>query len=80
MRRYGTGARIPLSAMASGWPKTYPFQTDGNTLRAEAFWEHSWAAGRESLLAVRSLLDAAIEKTERQPTKRPTKIRVEKGE
>jgi hypothetical protein len=46
----------------------------------EAFWEHSWAAGRESLLAVRSLLDAAIEKTEKKPAKRVTKIKVEKGD
>jgi len=45
----------------------------------EGFWEHSWAAGREALLAVRSLLDAAIERTERQP-KKVTKIKVEKGD
>jgi len=45
----------------------------------EPFWEHTLAAGRESLLAVRSLLDAAIEKTERKPAKRVTKIKVEKG-
>jgi hypothetical protein len=44
-----------------------------------AFWEHSWAAGRESLLAVRSLLDAAIAQTERVP-KRVTKIKVEKAD
>lgn len=46
----------------------------------EAFWEHSWAAGRESLLAARSLLDAAIEKTERKPAKPATKIKVQKGD
>jgi len=46
----------------------------------EAFWEHGMAAGRESLLAVRSLLDAAIEKTEKKPRKRVTKIKVEKGD
>jgi len=45
-------------------------------LLPEAFWEHSRAARRESLLAVRSLLDAVIEKTERKP-KRVTKIKVE---
>jgi hypothetical protein len=45
----------------------------------EAFWEHSWAAGREALLALRSLLDAAIDRTERQP-KKVTKIKVKKGE
>ncbi|MGQ9492798.1 MAG: hypothetical protein ACUVR2_03405 [Anaerolineae bacterium] len=46
----------------------------------EAFWEHSRAAGREVLLAVRSLLDAAIEKVESKPEKRVTKIKVEKAE
>nr|MBC7245980.1 hypothetical protein [Chloroflexota bacterium] len=46
----------------------------------EAFWEHSRAAGREALLAVRSLLDAAIEKVESKPQKPVTKIKVEKTE
>jgi hypothetical protein len=45
----------------------------------EGFWEHSWAAGREALLALRSLLDAAIDRTERQP-KKVTKIKVKKGD
>ncbi len=45
----------------------------------ETFWEHSWAAGREALLALRSLLDAAIDRTERQP-KKVTKIKVKKGD
>lgn len=49
----------------------------GTRVLPEAFWEHSWAAGRESLLAVRSLLDALIAQTERAP-KRVTKIKVEK--
>jgi hypothetical protein len=50
------------------------------TLLPEAFWEHSRAAGREALLAARSLLDAAIEKLEAKPEKRVTKIKVEKAE
>jgi len=46
----------------------------------EAFWEHSRAASREALLAIRSLLDAAIQKTEKKPTKSVTKIKVEKAQ
>ena len=51
----------------------------GTRILPEAFWEHSWAVGRESLLAVRSLLDAVIAQTERAP-KRVTKIKVEKAD
>ncbi len=50
----------------------------GTRVLPEAFWEHGWAAGRESLLAVRSLLDAVIAQTERAP-KRVTKVKVEKA-
>jgi hypothetical protein len=51
----------------------------GTRVLPEAFWEHSRAAGRESLLAVRSLLDAVIAQTERAP-KRVTKIKAEKAD
>jgi len=46
----------------------------------ETFWEHSQAARREALLALRSLLDTAIEKTEKKPAKPVTKIKVQKTE
>lgn len=35
------------------------------------FWQHRRAAHREALLAVRSLLDAAIERVDREPAARP---------
>ena len=46
-----------------------------------AFWQHRRAAHKEALLAVRSLLDAAIERADREPPARqsraPKKILVE---
>jgi len=51
----------------------------GTRILPEAFWEHGWAASRESLLAVRILLDALIAQTEREP-QGVTKIKVEKAE
>jgi hypothetical protein len=41
------------------------------------FRQHTQAARREMLLAMRSLLDAAIECTEEKPKKKATKIKVE---
>ena len=43
----------------------------------EAFWEHRRAARRESLLALRSLLDAALAATEPRPAHKATRIKVE---
>ncbi len=43
----------------------------------EEFRQHSKAARREMLLAMRSLLDAAIERTEEKPKKKASKIEVE---
>ena len=43
----------------------------------EEFHQHTKAARREMLLAMRSLLDAAIESTEEKPKKKATKIKVE---
>jgi len=45
----------------------------------EEFREHTQAARREMLLAMRSLLDAAIERVEEKPElkKKATKIKVE---
>ena len=46
-----------------------------------AFWQHRRAAQKETLLAVRSLLDAAIERVDREPPVRqgraPKKIVVQ---
>jgi hypothetical protein len=46
-----------------------------------AFWQHRRAAQKEALLAVRSLLDAAIERADREPPARqgrtPKKIVVQ---
>ncbi len=43
----------------------------------EEFRQHTKAARREMLLAMRSLLDAVIECTEEKPKKKATKIEVE---
>ena len=43
----------------------------------EEFHQHTQAARREMLLAMRSLIDAAIESTEEKPKKKATKIEVE---
>ena len=50
--------------------------------RAKEFWPeefraHLRASRKEMLLAVRSLIDAAIERTEEKPKKKTTKIKVE---
>ncbi len=65
--------------LSSGARGMYSWVTK-RTCLPEAFWQHSRAAGREALLALRSLLDAAIEKVEDKPEKRVTKIKVEKNE
>jgi hypothetical protein len=41
------------------------------------FWEHRAAARREGLLALRSLVDAALARTEPAPTRKATRIKVE---
>ncbi|MGI6208489.1 MAG: hypothetical protein ACOYEW_09770 [Anaerolineae bacterium] len=43
----------------------------------EAFSEHTRAAFREMLLAYRSLVDAAIEKTEKPAEQAPTRIKID---
>jgi hypothetical protein len=43
----------------------------------EEFRQHTQTARREMLLAMRSLLDAAIECTEEKPKRKATKIKVE---
>lgn len=43
----------------------------------EEFRQHTRTARREMLLAMRSLLDAAIECTEEKPKRKATKIKVE---
>ena len=43
----------------------------------EQFRQHMRAARRERLLAVRSLLDAALERAEERPKKKTAKIKVE---
>lgn len=43
----------------------------------EEFRQHTQAARREMLLAMRSLLDTAIACTEEKPKKKATKIKVE---
>lgn len=41
------------------------------------FWEHRAAARRESLLALRSLVDAALACAEATPARKVTRIKVE---
>ena len=43
----------------------------------DEFWQHRSAARREALLALRSLLDAALAHDAPSPTRKPTRIRVE---
>jgi hypothetical protein len=43
----------------------------------EEFRSHLKASKKEFLLAVRSLVDAAVERTEPEPPKKATKIKVE---
>ncbi len=43
----------------------------------EEFWEHRRAARRETLLALRSLLDVAIERTEKRERSAKKRTRIE---
>ena len=43
----------------------------------ESFRQHLMAAERETLLAIRSLIDALLEAMEKRPAKKAQKIRVE---
>ena len=49
----------------------------GQECLPEEFRAHLRASRKEMLLAVRSLIDAAIERTEEKPKKKTTKIKVE---
>ncbi len=41
------------------------------------FWQHRAAAQREGLMALRSLIDAALAHTEVKPVRKATRIKVE---
>jgi hypothetical protein len=49
----------------------------GKEFLPEEFQAHLRASRKEMLLAMRSLIDAAIERTEEKPKKKTTKIKVE---
>jgi hypothetical protein len=49
----------------------------GKACLPEEFQAHLRASRKEMLLAVRSLIDAAIERTEEKPKKKTAKIKVE---
>jgi len=49
----------------------------GKEFWPEEFQAHLRASRKEMLLAMRSLIDAAIERTEEKPKKKTTKIKVE---
>jgi len=49
----------------------------GEKVLPKEFAEHMRAAHKEMLLAIRSLLEAAIQRTEEKPKKKATKIKVE---
>jgi hypothetical protein len=51
----------------------------GRKVLPTEFAEHMQASHREMLLAIRSLVEAAIQRTEEKPKKRATKIKVEQG-
>ena len=49
----------------------------GEKVLPKEFAEHMRAAHKEMLLAMRSLLDAAIQRAEEKPERKATKIKVE---
>ncbi len=49
----------------------------GKSFLPEEFHHHVRSSRKEMLLAMRSLIDAAIEHLEKQPKKKATKIKVE---
>ena len=49
----------------------------GEKVLPQEFAEHMRASHKEMLLAMRSLLEAAIQRTEEKPKKKATKIKVE---
>lgn len=49
----------------------------GERALPDEFTEHARAAQKETLLAIRSLVDAAIERAEEKPKRKATKIEVE---
>lgn len=51
----------------------------GRKVLPREFAEHMQASHKEMLLAIRSLVEAAIQRTEEKPKKKATKIRVEQG-
>jgi len=59
-----------IKGFRAGCKKLSPHLTEG-------FHQHTQTARREMLLAMRSLLDAAIECTEEKPKQKATKIKVE---
>jgi hypothetical protein len=61
-----------IKACKAGFQKS-----TGKEFLPEEFRAHLKASRKEMLLAVRSLIDAAIERTEEKPKKKTTKIKVE---
>ncbi len=53
------------------------FEQCTKTLFSDEFRKHMRAASKETLLAYRSLIDAALERIEEKPKKKRTKIKVE---
>jgi hypothetical protein len=51
----------------------------GRKILPKEFAEHMQTAHKEMLLAVRSLVEAAIQRTAEKPKKKATKIKVEQG-
>jgi len=51
----------------------------GRQALPKEFAQHMHASHKEMLLAIRSLLDVAIERAEEKPKKKVTKIKVEPG-
>jgi len=49
----------------------------GKTILPEEFAEHMQAAHREMLLAIRSLIETALERAEEKPKQKATTIKVE---
>lgn len=70
--------RPEVQSVQQAWRE---FQASVRALLPEEFWEHRRAAQREALLAVRSLIDAALERLEEEERaarpKRVKKIEVE---
>ncbi len=63
--------------LSRAFEAAHAIKANAKRLLPPEFWEHRAAARREGLLALRSLIDAAIAHTEPAPARKATRIKVE---